>query len=119
MKLDIKITIALIFAVIGSCIPIMAFCQNQYFQNWTIHTESTNDYLSTQHLHLNGLAESLVALSTMTDSIELYKVDSSGDFQWRKKYNFGSFENRIAGKIASDSDFNYYLTVRSQQGSTR
>jgi hypothetical protein len=55
----------------------------------------------------------------MTDSIELYKVDSSGAFQWRKKYNFGSFENRVSGKIVSDSDFNYYLTVRSQQGSTR
>jgi hypothetical protein len=119
MNIYVRISTIIIFAIFGYCIPHVAFCQNQYIQNWTIHTDSTNDYISTQHLHLNGLAQSLVALSTMSDSIELYKADSSGTLLWMKKYNFGPFENRIAGKIASDSDFNYYLTVRSQQGSTR
>src|SRR6185436_6497363 len=38
---------------------------------------------------------------------------------WRKKFNFGPFENRILGKIGSDLNFNYYMSVRTQQGSTR
>ena len=109
----------LVFAIIIFN-PFVADCQNQYFQNWAINTDSTNQYVATQHLHLNELAQSLVVLSTQSDSIDIYKTDSSGIRIWRKKYHVAPFDNRVTStKIASDPDFNYYMTIRGGGGSTQ
>ena len=94
--------------------PFTADAQNQYLQDWTFHTDSVEDAINNHRVHHNELAQTLISgWEHNGDSIAIFKVDSSGNQIWHKKYQIAPGNNGFfsSAHIASDSDYNYYLTT--------